>query len=152
MALFFRPKHSFLPLQKELSSTKKQTEFSLAKYTIVVVDDDTITLDIITFALEDGLQANVIAFSRSEMAYDFLINQSPDNLSLIISDQNMPQYNGLELLKACSEKGLQTPFVLLTGEATRDTVMAAKKGGATTFLAKPFETEHLIQKVKQLVD
>ncbi len=124
----------------------------MANYTIVVVDDDTITLDIITYALEEGLEANVIAFSRSEMAYDFLVNQPQDNLSLIISDQNMPQYDGLTLLRACREKGLKTPFVLLTGEATRDTVLAAKKGGATTFLAKPFETEHLIQKVKQLVD
>ena len=86
------------------------------------------------------------------MAHDFLVNQPQDNLSLIISDQNMPQYDGLTLLKACREAGLKTPFILLTADATRDTVIAAKKGGATQFLAKPFTTENLVQKVKQLVD
>lgn len=124
----------------------------MAEYTIVVVDDDTISLDIVTYTLEEHLEANVIAFSRSEMAYDFLMNQPQDNLSLIISDKNMPQYNGLDILKACRNKGLRTPFVLLTGDATRETVLAAKKGGATTCMAKPFSTEQLVEKVKQLVD
>ena len=124
----------------------------MAEYIIAVIDDDTITLDIVTYALEEELGANVFAFSRSEMAHDFLVNQPQDNLSLIISDQNMPQYDGLTLLKACREAGLKTPFILLTADATRDTVIAAKKGGATQFLAKPFTTENLVQKVKQLVD
>ena len=83
----------------------------MAEYTIAVIDDDTITLDIVTYALEEELGANVFAFSRSEMAHDFLVNQPQDNLSLIISDQNMPQYDGLTLLKACREAGLKTPFI-----------------------------------------
>lgn len=124
----------------------------MSKYSIVVIDDDTVTLDIVTYALEDALDATVYAFSRSEMAREFLLNNAADKLSLIISDQNMPQYDGLTLLRDCRNAGMTTPFILLTADATRSTVIAAKRGGATQFLAKPFVSDDLIEKVKSLLN
>ncbi|MEG3766192.1 response regulator [Alteromonas sp. 14N.309.X.WAT.G.H12] len=123
----------------------------MSKYSIVVIDDDTVTLDIVTYALEDALDTTVYAFNRSEMAREFLLNNASDKLSLIISDQNMPQYDGLTLLRDCRHAGIATPFILLTADATRDTVIAAKKGGATQFLAKPFVSDDLVDKVKSLL-
>ncbi|MBU3021423.1 response regulator [Aestuariibacter sp. A3R04] len=123
----------------------------MAAYNIAVVDDDTLTLDIVTYALEDAMEVNVYGFSRSEMAREFLRSPSGRQLSLIISDQNMPQYDGLTLLKDCRAAGVNVPFILLTADATRETVIAAKKGGATQFLAKPFSTDDLIAKVKALL-
>lgn len=124
----------------------------MSQYAIVVVDDDTVTLDIVTYALEEAFDATVFAFSRSEMAREFILNNAQEKLSLIISDQNMPQYDGLTLLSDCRKAGLKTPFVLLTADATRSTVIAAKKGGATQFFAKPFASDDLVDKVKSLLN
>ena len=123
----------------------------MAAYNIAVIDDDSLTLDIVTYALEESMDVDVFAFTRSEMAREFLVGPSGKQLSLIISDQNMPQYDGLTLLKECRSAGVNSPFILLTADATRETVIAAKKGGATQFLAKPFSTDDLISKVKALV-
>lgn len=123
----------------------------MAAYNIAVIDDDSLTLDIVTYALEESMDVDLFAFSRSEMAREFLLSPSGKQLSLIISDQNMPQYDGLTLLKECRSAGVNSPFILLTADATRETVIAAKKGGATQFLAKPFTTEDLIGKVKALL-
>ena len=123
----------------------------MAAYNIAVIDDDSLTLDIVTYALEESMDVDVFAFTRSEMAREFLVGPSGKQLSLIISDQNMPQYDGLTLLKECRSAGVNSPFILLTADATRETVIAARKGGATQFLAKPFSTDDLISKVKALV-
>ncbi|MBU2979510.1 response regulator [Alteromonas sp. C1M14] len=124
----------------------------MSNYSIVVIDDDTVTLDIVTYALEEAFEVTVLAFSRSEMAREFLLSPAGKSLALIISDQNMPVYDGLTLLKECRGVGVDAPFILLTGDATRETVLAAKQGGATQFLAKPFASEDLVSKVKSLLD
>ena len=123
----------------------------MMNYSIAVIDDDTVMLDMITEVLEDNLEVSVLGFNRSEMARDFLLKPEGHNLSLIISDLNMPRYDGLQLLRDCRACGLKAPFILLTGDATKETVLAARKSGATQFLAKPFSTDDLISKVKPLL-
>ncbi|WP_218354654.1 response regulator [Alteromonas lipotrueiana] len=119
---------------------------------IVVVDDDAITQEIITVALEDNLGVQVHSFTQSKVAREFLLKQNDDSISLIISDQMMPDYDGISLLKMCRKKGMQLPFLLLTADATRETVLEARRCGATQFVAKPFKVEDLLAKVNQLLE
>ena len=70
-------------------------------FSVAVVEDDPITLDLITDALETQLDATVYPFTRSKFARDFLLQQTAESISLIISDQVMPDYDGLSLLKTC---------------------------------------------------
>lgn len=90
---------------------------------VVVIDDDRITAELITEALEQQLGVDVYSFNRSKQARDFLLQQTNATVSFIISDQMMPDFNGLDLLQACRQAGLTVPFLLLTSDATRDTVM-----------------------------
>ncbi len=114
---------------------------------IVVIEDDAITLEMITVALESRLQANVYPFSKSKTARDFLLKQTNNSIDLIISDQQMPDYEGLELLEACKSTTLDVPFLLITAEASRDMVISAKMLGVSGFLAKPINMEELADKV-----
>lgn len=118
---------------------------------VVVIDDDMITQELITEALEQRLGVDVYSFNRSKQARDFLLQQSNASVSLIISDQMMPDYNGLDLLTACRQSGLTTPFLLLTSDATRETVIKARKLGASQFVAKPFSVDDLMEKVSALL-
>ncbi|WP_394223906.1 response regulator [Alteromonas gracilis] len=120
-------------------------------FSVAVVEDDPITLDIITDALETKLDAVVYPFTRSKFARDFLLQQTSESISLIISDQVMPDYDGLSLLKTCHSSGLNVPFLLITADPNKDLVMEARKLQVSGFLAKPLNMEELIQKSKEAV-
>ncbi len=124
----------------------------MADLNIVAVDDDDITLEIITRILEEAFGAFVYAFSRSKQAREFLVRQTPDTLQLVISDQNMPEHDGLTLLKMCNNIQLNIPFILLTGDVSRETVMKARQLGVDGYIAKPIKRESLITKVKAVLD
>ena len=117
---------------------------------VAVIEDDQVTLDLITDALETQLGATVYPFSRSKFARDFLLQQTPDSLNLIISDQVMSDYDGLSLLKACRSANLQIPFLLITADPSKDVVVEAKKLQVAGFLAKPLNMNELIQKSQKV--
>ncbi|MCW8107488.1 response regulator [Alteromonas ponticola] len=123
----------------------------MSELNIVAIDDDDITLEIIKNILEESLDAYVYTFSRSKQAREFLVKQSPETLQLIISDQNMPQYNGLTLLKMCNAVKLNVPFILLTADASRETVVRARQLGVDGYIAKPIKRDNLIAKVQTVL-
>ncbi|WP_420933784.1 response regulator [Alteromonas sp. A081] len=111
---------------------------------VAVIEDDLITLDLITTALETELNATVYPFGRSKLALDFLLQQTADSLNLVISDQVMPDYDGLSLLKICRAKGLDIPFLLISADTNKALVLAAAKLKVAGFLAKPIRMEELV--------
>lgn len=116
---------------------------------IVVIDDDEITLDLIVNMLENDLSASVISFSRSALAREFLIQQTPGSLDMVISDMVMPEYDGLALLRECRNTGLEMPFVLMTAYESSQTKILARQLGAVAYLVKPIVRKKLIKLIKQ---
>lgn len=121
----------------------------MSQWSVVVVDDDIITQELICLAIEDHFDAQVFPFNSSRLARDFLLKQDDNAITLVISDQIMPGYDGLSLLELCRKRGWEIPFIMLTSDATRETVLKAKRLGATQFMAKPFRAENLINTVKK---
>lgn len=118
---------------------------------VVIIDDDPVTVQIISEALHQYGNIDVYSFTRSKLAREFLLKQSDDSVALIISDQCMPDYDGISLLTLWRNKGMQTPFLLLTADATRSTVISARQHGVTQFVAKPFAVAELLEKVQTLL-
>ena len=119
---------------------------------VVVIDDDPVTVQIIADALHQQGNIDVYSFTRSKLAREFLLKQSDASVALIISDQCMPDYDGISLLTLWRKKGMLTPFLLLTADATRQTVIKARQQGVTQFIAKPFKTTDLINQVRYLLN
>jgi len=71
---------------------------------------------------------------------------------LIISDLNMPQMSGMELLKHVRNNHhlAHLPFLMITAEATRANVIMAAKAGVTDFIVKPFSVHQLTAKLSGL--
>jgi two-component system cell cycle sensor histidine kinase/response regulator CckA len=59
-----------------------------------------------------------------------------DGLDLVLSDYEMPQFNGLAALKILREGGRQIPFILVSGTIGEDTAVMAMKQGAADYLLK----------------
>lgn len=66
----------------------------------------------------------------------------PD-IGLILSDWNMPNMDGLTFVKTARSKGIQTPVVMITTEATESRINDATASGANGYICKPFTPEML---------
>jgi two-component system chemotaxis response regulator CheY len=74
-------------------------------------------------------------------------------LDLIISDYNMPEMDGLELLRAVRGHPVvrKVPFILLTGRGDKELVVKAAQAGVNNYLVKPFTADILRGKIEQVV-
>jgi two-component system chemotaxis response regulator CheY len=73
-------------------------------------------------------------------ALEKIQQESPD---LILSDWNMPEMKGIELLEKINELGKQIPFGFITSEGSADTRKLAIDSGAQFLLTKPFTAESM---------
>lgn len=78
--------------------------------------------------------------------------QANADISMIVSDVNMPNMGGLEMVEAIRqiEQFKFLPIIMLTTESSGDKVERAKKAGASGWLVKPFNPEQLVGAVKKL--
>ncbi|MFP4484347.1 MAG: response regulator [Spirochaetaceae bacterium] len=75
-----------------------------------------------------------------------------DDISLVITDYNMPGLNGIELIKRIRSGSTNkaVPIVMLTTESEDSKKQEGKQAGATAWLTKPFDKEQLIATIKKV--
>ncbi|MCG3147040.1 MAG: Sensor histidine kinase RcsC [Verrucomicrobiae bacterium] len=74
-------------------------------------------------------------WDRVDTEDDFLARLSPD-WELILSDYQMPQFDGLRALQILRKRGLDIPFIIVSGTIGEDLAVAAMRSGATDYLLK----------------
>jgi FixJ family two-component response regulator len=105
---------------------------------VLVVDDDAATRDGLTALLESwGYHALPLANGQAALQR---CNQ--DVPHAIVRDLMMPGMNGLQFIEALHERVHQVAIIMLTGQATIETVQAIKLG-AYDYLTKPLESAKL---------
>ncbi|MBT0585268.1 response regulator [Alteromonas oceanisediminis] len=119
---------------------------------ILVVDDDVVTLELVTLVLADYTEGQVHTFTKSTDAIRAIEEAGAFEYQLVISDLMMPEKDGLDVLAALNGAVLDAKFLMLTGNATREKVLEARKLGADAFIAKPFATQDLLDKLDDIVD
>ena len=117
---------------------------------ILIVDDFATMRKVIRNLLKQGGFENVVEAEDGMAALKVLKSQPVD---FVISDWNMPNMSGLELLKAVrSDDELKAlPFLMVTAEALKDNVVAAVKAGVSNYIVKPFTAEVLNEKIEKIV-
>jgi two-component system, chemotaxis family, chemotaxis protein CheY len=98
-----------------------------------------------------------IGFANAEEAEDGLSALSKlkgGNFNFVVSDINMPNMNGFELLKSIRAdnelKGL--PVLMVTAEARKEDIVSAAQWGASGYIVKPFTKATLEEKVQKILD
>jgi DNA-binding NtrC family response regulator len=112
---------------------------------ILCVDDDASVCAALEGTLRRAGHSPIIAPGVP----DALREVARGNVDLIISDYQMPGLTGIEFLTLLGSEGYDVPVIMLTGYASIDHAVAAVKAGATEYLQKPFEREHLELAVAQ---
>ncbi|MEP3112268.1 response regulator [Nisaea sp.] len=122
---------------------------NFAEFQVIVAEDEPMAAKLAQGALK------LMGFRRIFHATDGLkalklLKELDGDVQLIVSDWNMPAINGLEFLKAVRKIFPKMRFVMLTGNANREFVMAARKYGVDAYIAKPFTPDQLKQKVEAI--
>jgi signal transduction histidine kinase len=73
---------------------------------------------------------------RVDTKEDFSEALKSYNPDVILSDHSLPQFNSLEALKVCKQKGLSIPFILVTGTVSEEFAVTCLKEGADDYLLK----------------
>lgn len=114
---------------------------------ILVVDDEKIIRESIGYVLtKEGY--TVIEAANGKEAYDRLLSEPFD---LIISDLEMPEIKGIELLDRAMLVNPQCLFVIITAYGSLETAIAALRKGASDYILKPIEFDELLVKVNRLL-
>jgi two-component system chemotaxis response regulator CheY len=96
-----------------------------------------------------GLAGHVIIEAENgREALEIVNAQAPD---LILSDWNMPEMTGIELLRALRGGGSTTPFCFVTSEGSEEMRTTAEEAGALGLIAKPFTPEAFADALSQVV-
>lgn len=116
---------------------------------ILVVDDFLTMRKIVRTGLKQMGFNNVSEAEDGAKALEKLKSQE---IKLIISDWNMPNMSGLDLLKAVrSDEKLKTiPFLMVTAEGKKENVLEAAKAGVSNYIVKPFATDNLQEKLEAI--
>jgi diguanylate cyclase (GGDEF)-like protein len=115
--------------------------------TIMMLDDEETTLDVIEAFLEDAGYETVVVTTDPTTAIDLMHKKRPDVLLL---DLNMPEMNGFEVLARMreDEELKHTPVVVLTSANDAATKLKSLELGATDFLAKPVDPSELALRLR----
>ncbi|KPF47697.1 response regulator [Rhizobium sp. G187] len=84
---------------------------------------------------------------------DGLTKATSGAFDLIVTDLNMPNMNGIEMIKAlrCSPKHAGTPIIFLTTESDSEIKSQAKAAGATGWITKPFDSDQLVKIARKVL-
>jgi two-component system chemotaxis response regulator CheY len=118
---------------------------------ILVVDDMAAMRKILKTLLAQLGYKNVDEAEDGKQALEIL-KQNPDKYGLVITDWNMPNMTGIELVQAIrsDEKLKHLPILMVTAEAKKENVLMAIKAGVNNYIVKPFTAETLKEKLEKI--
>ncbi len=115
---------------------------------ILVVDDEQIIRESLSYVLKkEGYFVQEAANGRE--AYELILKESYD---LVVTDLEMPEMKGIQLLEEIKKLDIQTIVVVVTAYGSLDTAIAALRSGANDYILKPVEFDEMIIKIKRLLD
>ena len=116
---------------------------------ILVVDDFSTMRRIVKNCLKGIGFQNI---SEAEDGAVALRKMKEGEFKLVISDWNMPNMMGIDLLKAvrAEERWKDLPFLMVTAEAQKENVLEAAKAGVSNYIAKPFTPDAFEAKLEAI--
>ena len=132
------------------SDFKKPAKKQTKSYRVLVADDNEVNSMIITkILLQENHQVDVV--NNGELALDKLRDADYD---LMILDGNMPIMGGMEVIQIYQALNIgkpQIPTIVLSADATIETIESFREVGVSAYLTKPIQIDLLIQTIEDVV-
>ncbi len=119
----------------------------LSQATIMMVDDEVTTMEVMQTFLEDAGYQRFVLIEHSSQAISEIETCRPD---ILLLDLVMPEVSGFEILHQIRSHSLfkHLPVIMLTSSSDAETKLEALDRGATDFLAKPVDPSELVLRVR----
>ena len=116
---------------------------------ILVVDDFSTMRRIVRNLLKELGYVNI---DEAEDGAAALSKLKRDKFDFVVSDWNMPNMTGIELLKAirADEALKHLPVLMITAEARKENIIEAAQAGASGYIVKPFTAATLDEKIEKV--
>ncbi|HEX8736842.1 MAG TPA: sigma-54 dependent transcriptional regulator [Pyrinomonadaceae bacterium] len=114
----------------------------------LVIDDDVATLELMRFQLE----AEKFEVSTAENGQEGLNLIKEIEFDIILTDLNLPDISGIEMVKRAKEALPETEIIMVTGFGSTEKAIEATKAGAFYYVEKPIEFEELIVLIEKAID
>ncbi|AXX84876.1 MULTISPECIES: response regulator [Aliarcobacter] len=113
---------------------------------LLIVDDSTMLRDMLNYALNEGGYTDVV---EAIDGVDGLAKAKSATFDLIITDINMPNMDGIDLVSELRKipQYSKTPILVLTTERSDEMKAKGKVAGATGWIVKPFVPDQLLKAV-----
>ncbi len=115
---------------------------------VLIADDEKNVAEGLQMILsEDGYDAEMA--TDGEEAWEKI---QANEFGLVLADLKMPKMDGLELFAKMRESGINSEFIMITGEASVDSAVEAMRHGAYDYLTKPLDVERLKALIPKALD
>jgi DNA-binding NtrC family response regulator len=112
---------------------------------ILVVDDDPSFRRVLEYQLKDA-GYRVVSAEDGKKALDAF---SQNRISAVLTDLDMPELPGIDLLKAIKQQSADIPVIVITAFGTIDSAVDAMRAGAYHYLTKPVNRDVLLHTLEQ---
>ena len=118
---------------------------------VLVVDDSSTMRRIIKNTLSRLGYTDLLEAEDGEVAWEIL--EPSDDIGILVTDWNMPNMNGLELVKKvrAEDKYIDMPIIMVTTEGGKAEVITALKAGVNNYIVKPFTPQVLKEKLEAVL-
>lgn len=124
-----------------------KSEIKLDKLRVLLVEDQLEARQMIRSMLLAFGITQVFEARDGRKALHF-IDDAPDLVDVVICDWNMPEMNGVELLRQFRSVDVDTPFLMVSGRCDAASVMEARASGVSAYIRKPFAPDQLEVKLR----
>lgn len=114
---------------------------------VLIIEDD----KAIAAALQEGLEDEAYAVDVAYDGDEGYRTAAADEYDAIILDIMLPEMNGYEVCQKLRTDGQQTPILMLTARDTGPDIVKGLDTGADDYLAKPFDFEVLLARLRALL-
>ncbi|MGD9852329.1 MAG: EAL domain-containing protein [Nitrospirales bacterium] len=143
----FTPSNGEGPLTTPLVHELRCGANSLLEGTIMMVDDEPTTMEVMQAYLEDAGYRHFVLLEKSSRAIAEIEEKRPD---ILLLDLVMPEVTGFDILQQVRShtRHQHLPVIILTSSSDAETKLKALDQGATDFLAKPVDPSELVLRVR----
>ena len=113
---------------------------------LLVEDDDSVRTTVTMFLEMEGYAVEAVSSTREALA-----RLSVNSYPVVVSDIYIDDRTGLDILSAARSVNPDCVVVLMSARGSMETVMAATRGGAFDYIAKPFEMDELLEIIHRAV-
>src|SRR6202023_2620533 len=107
-------------------------------------DDNSVRNTVSTFLELEGYAVDAVSSTREALS-----RLQSEAYPIVISDIYLDERTGLDVLQTARQRNPNCAVILMTGRGSIETVMAATRGGAFDYIAKPFDLDRMLETVKR---